>query len=381
MMRTKRAEKRARMNRRLKRTRPDKGPRLFYNSWWATLLLPALLVVIGGLLALMVFVNVKTLWPTHAAPAVAAATLPILLCVLLGEGCWFGLTCRYFAAVGRGELVLFGAFGRERLRCRLDDVQFDHMKISGGEYIYFLLAKGTTGSTCRFVLTLCADPLELISATQKAQLHAYSNNIQPANTAHVVISRIIEGPSSATTSQLPLRTTQKKLFIAYMLIVALPAFFIDFIQSVLNVFESVNLLADAVLWGMATALLTTIPLLLWFGHDAVERQYTLKFFACMLCVFAAYSMFASYNIGLISLARKERYTVLAQVTVYDHNNTCSRRRNNKRRKLHVQLPKPYTRFNGDWCSRFSIDSEPPATGSHTVYLRESRFARELTFEP
>ena len=58
----------AKYSKRIRPPKPVKNPPLIYNSWWATLLLPALLAVIGGLLAWLIFSNTKALWLTNTLP-------------------------------------------------------------------------------------------------------------------------------------------------------------------------------------------------------------------------------------------------------------------------------------------------------------------------
>ena len=60
----------AKYSKRTKPPNPVKSPPLIYNSWWATLLLPALLAVIGGLLAWLIFSNAKALWLTNTLPLI-----------------------------------------------------------------------------------------------------------------------------------------------------------------------------------------------------------------------------------------------------------------------------------------------------------------------
>lgn len=110
---------------------------------------------------------------------------------------------------------------------------------------------------------------------------------------------------------------------------------------------------------------------------AAELLYYLKYTAAMLAIGCVYSVFAAYNIGLISLFDQPRHAVEATITL--HDGRCSRGKGGgiKYWESHVQLPEPYSHFNGDWCSKFHEMNTPPAEGKRTVYLRESRFAREL----
>jgi len=185
--------------------------------------------------------------------------------------------------------------------------------------------------------------------------------------------------------QLPL--FQKKLLLAYALLLILPISLIYFWQSITSTFWHMHVLPRAVPWGTVAGFFIILPQCLWLGRSALEKQYFLKFFVFMLCALVAYSYFVTQNIAWLSLLKQPRHTVVAEIRAYERDKPCVFSRISRYGSslkywyLQVRLPEPYKHFDGDWCSSFSIDSEPPATGSHTVYLRESRFARELTLEP
>lgn len=118
-----------------------------------------------------------------------------------------------------------------------------------------------------------------------------------------------------------------------------------------------------------------------FGNALAEALFYLKFSTLMLCIGAAYSAFFAHNIGMINLLEQPHHTAEAEVTVYDKSNTCIHSKGSNNWKLHVQVSAPYAHFSTDQCSRVSTLSDPPEAGRYTVYLRESKYARQLTLEP
>lgn len=288
----------AKYSKRIRPPKPVKNPPLIYNSWWATLLLPTLLAVIGGLLAWLIFSNAKALWLTN--------TLPLAFVM--------------------------------------------------------------------FVSVFPASNIRLSEHSSPPKGH----------TTYKVIYRLTQDVSpSVREALLQLPLFQKKLLLAYALLLILPISLIYFWQSVTSTFWHMHVLPSAVPWGTVAGFFIILPPCLWLGRSALEKQYFLKFFVFMLCALVAYSYFVTQNIAWFSLLKQPRHTVVAEIRAYEKSNLCSTFGKNSPKYwyLQVRLPEPYNHFDDDWCSRFSINSEPPTTGSHTVYLRESRFARELTFEP
>lgn len=310
----------AKYSKRIRPPKPVKNPPLIYNSWCATLLLPALLAVIGGLLAWLIFSNTKALWLTNTLPLAFVMFISVFPAsdIRLGE--------HSTPPQGRNHAR------RRQARIRLSE----------------------------------------------------HSNPHQGHTTYKVIYRLTQDVSPSvreTLLQLPL--FQKKLLLAYVLLLILPISLIYFWQSVTKTFWHMHVLPGAVPWGTVAGFFIILPPCLWLGRSALEKQYFLKFFVFMLCALVAYSYFVTQNIAWLSLLKQPRHTVVAEIRAYEKSNLCSTfgKNSTKYWYLQVRLPEPYNHFDGDWCSRFPIDSEPPATGSHTVYLRESRFARELTFEP
>ena len=94
---------------------------VFATSFWGTLFMPLVTGLLLVFIALLVFLADSGFLPTvHDWAAKAVACVFLLYGLKRSEGWWFGLTCRRFASIGGGELVLYGAFGRTRFRCPTD---------------------------------------------------------------------------------------------------------------------------------------------------------------------------------------------------------------------------------------------------------------------
>lgn len=358
-------------------------PQTFYCSLTRSLLLPAVMAVFGYVLTASVLVLTSSHWPHSHAPFIAAG-LCALLFLLITESVWFGLTCRRFAEISQGELVLFGAFSRVRLRCKLDAARFGY---STGVHCYptVLLVEFANGRLQRFPLNLCAEPAKLTRALG-------------------AVNRFEQEKKCAQAEAEQINHTQQQLLRTYFLFFVLPVVGIALVQNIVHVFWSIQLLPSAWYAGIMLGAIATLPLCIWFlrplrhfrfmnlpahhhwrrnafGNALAEALFYLKFSTLMLCIGAAYSAFFAHNIGWLSLMPHTHQAAIANISARSYSEGCSRGRSKNNWKLHVQLPAPHSHFNGDWCSLQSVRSAPPSIGPHTVYLRESRFARELTLEP
>lgn len=363
---------------------PEQSPKTFYCAFsLRAFMVLLMLVIVGASLTYVVFVQ-TSLYTPNRRWASAMAWLFVLLFLRLTEGRWFMFTCDRFARIDNNELVLFGAFGRKRLHCQLDEALFYYTQDKQGNYRN-LLVEDADARIRRFSLRLCEDPARLMEALQAINRQAYE--------AHLAEQEMAQ-----------LSETQQAWFKIYTQMLMTPVLALGVVQMIFGVFRSVHVLSPAWHEGMILGALVTLPLCFWrrralrhfrlmnlpahhhwrrnpFGNALAETLFYLKFSLLMLAIAALYSLFFTYNVGMVSLLRQPRHTAEAEVTVYGRNNTCSRSKGRNNWKLHIQVPAPYAHFSTDQCSRVSTRSDPPEAGRYTVYLRESKYARQLTFEP
>lgn len=135
---------------------------VFATSFWGTLFMPLVTGLLLVFIALLVFLAVSGFLPTvHDWAAKAAAGVFLLYGLKRSEGWWFGLTCRRFASIGGGELVLYGAFGRTRFRCPTD-WRFDYL-CSVRCRIFSFRTISPDGHSRRFSTSLCRNTAALIA--------------------------------------------------------------------------------------------------------------------------------------------------------------------------------------------------------------------------
>ncbi|MDO4795241.1 MAG: hypothetical protein Q4A28_04765 [Brachymonas sp.] len=364
---------------------PAQQPQTFYCSWIHSLLQSGLLTLCGYVSSVAVLVLAQTYLNGHYTPFVAVGLFALLF-LRATESLWFGLTCRRFATISHDELMVYGAFGRTRLHCRLNAARFYYgTGTSKDKRPATLLVEFPGGRLQRFSLSLCVQPVTFSKAL--GAVHRFAQEQQHAQVETAQLSQ-----------------QQRQLRHAYALLVLVPAVGIAIVQDMLHVFWSMQLLPAAWYWGALAGAAATWPIGVWTarplrhfrfmnlpdyhhwrrsagGHAAAEALYYLKLAAILLCIGAAYSAFFAHNIAWLSLMPHTRQAASAHITARGYSEGCSRGKLNYTWKLQVQLPAPHTHFNGDWCSQRSVQSAPPAAGPHTVHLRESRFVRELTFEP
>ena len=342
-----------------------------------------MLVIAGASLTYVVFAQIS-LYTSNSRWAHAAAWLFVLLFLRLTEGRWFMFTCDRFARIANNELVLFGAFGRKRLHRPLDESLFYYTKDQEGNYRN-LLVEDADARMRSFSLRLCEDPDALTDALSAVDRFKHERELAEEEIAKL------------TEEQRAWRKTYMQVFLT-------PISLLGCLQMVFHVFWSIQLLSAAWHAGIALGALATFPLCVWsrrtlrhfrwfnlpahhywrskpLGHAVAEAFYYLKFSALMLAAACLYSYFFAYNVGMISLLKQPRHATTADVSASKARCNQGKHHTIGYWKLHVQFPGPYKHFNGDWCSYVSVKSAPPEAGRYTVYLRESEFAHELTFEP
>ena len=135
---------------------------VFATSFWGTLFMPLVTGLLLVFIALLVFLAVSGFLPTvHDWAAKVAAGVFLLYGLKRSEGWWFGLTCRCFASIGGGELVLYGAFGRTRFRCPTD-WRFDYL-CNVPCRIFSFRTISPDGHSRRFSTSLCRNTAALIA--------------------------------------------------------------------------------------------------------------------------------------------------------------------------------------------------------------------------
>ncbi len=332
---------------------------VYLNAWSNSLGLAVLAILIVALLGLLAYALAGMAWPENAARWAALAT--VLLGLKCSEAWWFGLTCRRFAAVDGRQLVLYGAFGRERFRCGLNR-RFEY---DGGRLYVWDAAGGARG----FGLALCRNRYALLD-----RLDAEVGDGRMEERWRYRAARLKE--------KHPLRSRLLGLLLlAQFVLVWLPVVWMVWTGALL----SLQLLPPAWYAGGGLMVLWLLPAV-WLARSELgmrlpenlaprpwQRWRALLLWSAvlMICVYV-HAEFA----GRLSLLGQPFRAVAAREV--SASGTCVWMRDSRVPRVLVRLPAEDSAFDGEWCSRWTDDVELLGAGS-TVYLRGSDFARELRF--
>lgn len=217
-----------------------KAPQIFESGWRTTSFMVLLiLLIIGGSLTFVVYLQAG-LYTDNSLLIKAIVGLFVVLFLWMTEGCWFALTCHRFAEVNNAQLVLYGAFGRKRLRCRLDDARFYYGEYKEGGRST-LSVEYADGRIRNFSLGLCKDPDALTDAL------AALNRLEQER-------QLIEAEADKLLSDEQKQLRKAYVWLFFSLIPAIGIF-----QMVFYVFWSIHLLPDAWQWGAIAGVIAVFP--------------------------------------------------------------------------------------------------------------------------